>query len=576
MSLSIQTNVDSLVAQENLLTNSQFQSNTIQQLTSGYRINSAGDDPAGLAVANQYAAAISELTQGYANGNDALSQLQIMDGGMGNISQIVNTLQTLATESASGSFTGNRTTLNNQFQTDLGEIDRQAQSVGLNTNGTFAKLMSVYFGTGGGSQSAANGVVNVDLSHATVDTQSLGLSGVQAVKLASSVSNDYDLGASSTSSVNAIATNATNKAALTAGDTSFTFTGPGFGDAKGVTINVNMSGVDDTTTLVSAINAAIQATDTTAGASNGAFAAANITASIHTDSSGKQQLAFNSSNTAFQVTADDLMSNALLGNFDNAAGAPQGAAAGTAGSSLVSGGSYVLGTQGSSGNPNTETDLAFTAVSEGNTQAITISANDTSGKAHTLTVTLNDTTTGDTIADALKTINGALQNSDDSTLQQITATQNLAGGSSINFISNVPGFQISLGTTPDGSGLAQASGTAQGVTLTALKVGTGGTADISTQAGAQAAVTAITAAVALLGSAQAAVGTGEDQLNFASSLAQSQITNFSSAESTIKDANVAQQAANLTKAQVLQQSTIAAMAQANAEPQALLTLLKSA
>ncbi|MGA3259586.1 MAG: flagellin, partial [Bryobacteraceae bacterium] len=99
MSLSIQTNTDSLIAQENLLTNSIFQSNTIQQLTSGYRINTAGDDPAGLAVANQYASAISELTQGYANGNDATAQLQIMDGGMSNISQIVNTLQTLATES---------------------------------------------------------------------------------------------------------------------------------------------------------------------------------------------------------------------------------------------------------------------------------------------------------------------------------------------------------------------------------------------------------------------------------------------------------------------------------------------
>ena len=95
-------------------------------------------------------------------------------------------------------------------------------------------------------------------------------------------------------------------------------------------------------------------------------------------------------------------------------------------------------------------------------------------------------------------------------------------------------------------------------------------------AGAQAAVTAITSAVSLLGTAQAAVGTGEDQLGFAASLAQSQITNFSSAESQIRDADVAQQAANLSKAQVLQQSSIAAMAQANAEPQALLTLLKGA
>jgi len=411
--------------------------------------------------------------------------------------------------------------------------------------------------------------VNVDLSHATVDTQSLGLSGVQAVSLNPlGAASDYDLGASSATSVNAIATTGANVAALTNGDTSFTFTGPGFGGANGVKINVNMNGVDDTTSLVQAINAAIQSAATTAGASNGAFAAAGITASIHTDADGKEQLAFSSSNAAFQVTADDLMSNALMGNLA-APGAPTGAAAGSAGSSLIAGGSYMLGTQGS---PNTETDLLYSQVSAGAaTQAVTISANDASGTAHTLTVKLTNADT-DTIADTLGAINSALQNSDDSTLQQITAVQNPAG-TALNFISTLPNFQVSLGTTSDGTGLTTQT-PAQGMTLTAMQVGTGGTADIGTMAGAQAAVTAITNAVSLLGTAQAAVGTGEDQLGFASSLAQSQITNFSSAESQIRDANVAEQAANLSKAQVLEQSTIAAMAQANAEPQALLTLLK--
>ena len=53
MSLSIQTNVTSLIAQQNLAVNSAFQNNTIEQLTSGYRINSSGDDAAGLAVAKR-------------------------------------------------------------------------------------------------------------------------------------------------------------------------------------------------------------------------------------------------------------------------------------------------------------------------------------------------------------------------------------------------------------------------------------------------------------------------------------------------------------------------------------------
>ena len=84
----------------------------------------------------------------------------------------------------------------------------------------------------------------------------------------------------------------------------------------------------------------------------------------------------------------------------------------------------------------------------------------------------------------------------------------------------------------------------------------------------------LTQAVANLGTVQGIVGAGENKLNYAINLAQSQITSFSAAQSQIRDANVAQQAANLTKAQVLQQASIAAMAQANQEPQAVLSLLK--
>ena len=63
-------------------------------------------------------------------------------------------------------------------------------------------------------------------------------------------------------------------------------------------------------------------------------------------------------------------------------------------------------------------------------------------------------------------------------------------------------------------------------------------------------------------------------MGYAINLAKSQISNFSSAESQIRDADVASEAANLTKAQVLQQSSIAAMAQANSAPQAVLALLR--
>src|SRR5271165_3075323 len=124
MSLSIQTNVNSLVAQENLRVNSTFQSQTIQRLTSGYRINSSADDAAGLAVANGFRNSVSELTQGVQNANNGVGQMQIIDGGLTNISNILDRLQTLATESASSTFTGQRGTLDTEYQSLLGEVNR--------------------------------------------------------------------------------------------------------------------------------------------------------------------------------------------------------------------------------------------------------------------------------------------------------------------------------------------------------------------------------------------------------------------------------------------------------------------
>ncbi len=123
------------------------------------------------------------LTQGVRNANDGLSQLQTADGGINNISQLLDRARTLATQSASGAFTGDRSVLNSEFQSVIGEIDRQAQAVGLNTGGQFAKALSVFIGGGqssNGITATTNGSVSLDLSRSSVDSASLGLKGVQA------------------------------------------------------------------------------------------------------------------------------------------------------------------------------------------------------------------------------------------------------------------------------------------------------------------------------------------------------------------------------------------------------------
>jgi flagellin len=176
MSLSLQTNVTSLVAQQNLANNTNSLDNAITQLTSGFRINKSGDDAAGLAVANGFRANVAELQQGVRNANDGQAILQTIDGGLNNISTILNQLQTLATQSASGTFSGSRGTLDQEFQTLLGEIDRQAGNIGLASGGTYNASLSVYIG-GGNNQTNSQVTINLGGSGNQVDSNGLGLHG---------------------------------------------------------------------------------------------------------------------------------------------------------------------------------------------------------------------------------------------------------------------------------------------------------------------------------------------------------------------------------------------------------------
>ena len=317
MSFSIQTNVNSLIAQENLRVNSNFQSQTIQQLTSGYRINSSGDDPAGLAIANSYRSSVAEVTQGVRNANDGISTLQIIDGGMNNISQMLDRLRTLATQSASDTFTGSRSVPNGEFQSLLGEIDRQAQAIGLNTGGQFATSLAVYVGggkaAGTGAFNTANGTVNIGLTGSAVDARALGLTGFQAV------GGTADIGdASTTSTVSQIVLNAANTTQV-GGSSTLYFDGPGFSDANKVAASINLSGVTDMDTLVAAVNAGIQAAGNGNSPQATAFKNANVVASAVTDANGTH-LAFTSPTTAFQVQAGDVMANAFLGNLTGTTG----------------------------------------------------------------------------------------------------------------------------------------------------------------------------------------------------------------------------------------------------------------
>ena len=794
MSFRINTNVASLQSRESLRQTSESQGKTIGRVTSGLRILSSGDDAAGLAIANTFRSDQAVLSQGIRNANDGLSTLQTIDGGINNISKLLDRARTLATQSSSGTFSGSRTVLNSEFQSVVSEIDRQAQSIGLNAGGSFAKSLSVFIGGGrasGGITSTTNGSVGVNLTSSTVDSRSLGLQGVQAQGVAS-----IDIGTGSAStSVSAIVTDATNVASLaTAGSTNFYFRGSGFADNERIQVAVNLTGITDTDTLVTGINAAIENAGNAVSAQATAFKNAGVRAVAVTAADGKKSIGFTSSTNAFQVAAGDRLANALIGNVTStsnptglalsntvtggaataatttafgAGGAGtvqvrfQGAslsspidisltvAAGTtidqaladltsqiasnsalqgagitattatAGSSLVfanargerfevqaSGdlgnllglGSY-RGSAGASGTfdysavtgagaafsgaaetleisvggapkvaitvtPATATIadstialnaaiasnaslaaaglvatnngtnitltssngskfrintvgaanefgfgsttatgiadaaetqagnttvnsfisagaqqtslLSFTGIrSGGDDQTVTVTANDENGAAHSLAVVLRNDSglrNAGTVDEAIDAINTALQQSNDSTLKKIVAVKDKAssgGAEGLRLASTLQNFRVAVGTNEGGTGVGS-----QGTVITAATVGTGATADINTQDGAERAVLALADAVNTLGNAQAVVGRGQNQFNYAVNLAQSQLTNLAASESRIRDADLAEEAASLTKAGILLQAGISALAQANSAPQQVLALLR--
>ena len=540
MAFTINTNIASMQAQEYLRMTQEFQTKTISRVTSGLRIVSSGDDAAGLAIANGFRSDQAVLTQGIRNANDGLATLQTIDSGINNISKLLDRARTLATQSASGTFNGNREVLNSEFQSVISEINRQAQAIGLNQGGDFAKNLSVFIGGGrGGSNSEiiTNGSVSVDLRQSTVDARSLGLSGYSA----SSDTTNYDMSVYDDGSTGDLDS-------AIGGATSMTFnlSGVGFDDQA---ITVNLTGVQDLKGLVAAINAGIESA--AGGTSAGAVALrnANIKAQINADGKGFSLV---SPSSAFAVEA----------GADAAAQRMFGLTA--AANVKVAGGLEAR-------------SFTFTAVSGTDTQRVTISAIGADGSLQSVDVTLNATNaaTAEAAADA---INTALLQSNKDGLMKIVAAEAGSGANRLAFAST-GAFKVVVHAATAAVGLNGGTAVTQDSTTddtaeTTLDASGGANLSINTQETAERAVNALADAVKKLGEAQAVVGKGQNQFNFAVSLASTQLTNLAASESRIRDADLAFEAANLTKAQILTQAGVAALAQANAAPQAVLSLLR--
>lgn len=255
----IATNTAANSALRYLNLNSETQSSSLSKLASGSRITKASDDAAGLAIGTRIQSDVTVLSQAATNASQATAILQTADGGLARISDILQRMKSLATQSDSGSVTDSeRTYIDAEYQELLDEIDGIAESTRYNG-------VSLLDGTGQYASTSANATVS---SNWMTDSQYADITTIAAADVFTITTSDG------------------NTVTYTVAD-----------DYDGTTGSVSLEDVA----------ASINAGDTTTPE------AANVTASIETDSDGRKRLVLTGVDGATVTAMNDTTNNALQG-----------------------------------------------------------------------------------------------------------------------------------------------------------------------------------------------------------------------------------------------------------------------
>lgn len=175
MGLRVNTNIASINAQRNLAAVSARLQRSFSRLSTGLRITTAADDAAGLAISERLRSQIRSIQQAKRNANDGISLVQVGEGALNEVNNILIRLRELTVQSANGTTSNqDRETIDQEFQSLINEINRIAKSTEFNN----VKLLdgsssTVGFQVGINSKAGVD-VLNVTLSPAL--TTSLGLS----------------------------------------------------------------------------------------------------------------------------------------------------------------------------------------------------------------------------------------------------------------------------------------------------------------------------------------------------------------------------------------------------------------
>jgi len=633
MPLGILNNIPSLAAENELTLTSTALNQTLAQLSSGSRINSGADDPAGLAIANGLQANISALTQSVSNANDGVGELQLADGALAQVTTLLNTAVTLATESATGTVSNSqRSAIQAQYASILAEINRIGTATTFNSQAVFQSGTTPNLNAAQSPNVAASAPVTANDVLTTGSTTTVTAGGqsftytaapaggsavnpndqVDATDTFTSLSNVLSNGGTviltrATGVVTlTVATTATlggllstiNTGTAAAGVTITSSTDAAFtaGEASGVTgyqASLNAAGNVQINDANGNGDLAITGTDVGAGDFAAGFSSAPASSTV-------QDLinAINSDTTVgakaalvggqLQITDPQDRGDLAVTTDDTVLGAP------------VEGAPTAFTTPNSVGTSSVNTNEL-----EGNAGSLTADTSLTNGAissfsagGQTFTFTADTSTPGfETVGDLIQAINNP---SDAAGLQAYISNGNLVVVDPNNHNNVAVGptntetvFGTFTNPSTTGStttniflsdstsiGSSQIGVTIGGLSTAAITNGTGGSAvnlattDLSTQTDAQAALTLIGAAIANVASTRGTLGASVNRLTTASNVINSQVQNLTAAENTITAADIPTAVANLTKYSILEQTGISALAQANQQQELVLKLLQ--
>jgi flagellin len=622
MALTVNSNISSLNAQRNLNSSQNALTTSLQRLSSGLRINSAKDDAAGFAIAERFTAQIRGNDQAARNANDGISLAQTASGDLDQIGANLQRVRELAVQASNASNSASdRASLSNEANQLIAEIDRVAKNSSFNgtklLDGSFtAKTFQIGANSSSSDQiaidsisSARTGALGVGSgsSYSTVKSGSEVKAGVLAAgdltingkNVAGSVADGVSFigsaasGIAKAAAINAVSGDtgviATVAATSVTGTTITAFTAIGDGD---VAINgVNIGAISVATTaaergsqMSAAINAKSDQTGVTATYDRTTGAVALNAAdgrNITVGSMGATSITGTSVATAAQAAnVTGLGSATTVGSTVAGSTTATIAVAGTTTHSTISLSSQGSAgiTLGSGGGTGIGAGTALVDLTSGTFGAIS------AGDIKINGVAIGSVASGGTVAASQGT---NLQDAINAVTAQTGVTASVAAGK-LTLTSTTGGIEVEMKgtataantgfasgtTTIAGAGLTAANFTAGLKTATATAGAGVSSLNLTTAAGALAALDTIDAAINTVAKTQGALGAYQNR--FESTIASLQTTseNLTASRSRIKDADFAKETAALSRAQVLQQAGTAILAQANQSSQGVLSLLR--